>query len=266
MRSFPRNALTYAGISAALLPLAFFLSWTGRGSRRAIGRLGVAACLFGAAFSLARGAWIAILIGIVYLLVDGAVARRQKTQVAMAFLAAAVVLTVVFLVKYDVDPVTGRAGGGASVSTREDLYQDTLQILKGDPVYIALGYGTERPRTESGTTREGTRYVPPAGTHSTYLNYLFRTGVPGALAILALYGVSWVNSRAAARFHQGDERLFASMAATGVVIAAAHAVILSLYVEPIYTLTISLLLGLAMAGNLDLPVPVLPRRKRAQTA
>jgi hypothetical protein len=266
MRSFPRNALTYAGISAALLPLAFFLSWTGRGSRRAIGRLGVAACLFGAAFSLARGAWIAILIGIVYLLVDGAITRRQKTDVAIACLVGALVLTVVFLFKYGVDPVTGRAGGGASIRTREDLYRDTLQILKGDAIYIALGYGTERPRTESGTTREGTRYVPPAGTHSTYLNYLFRTGVPGALAILGLYGVAWLHARAAAHHKEGKERLFSTMAAAGVVIAAAHAVILSLYVEPIYMLTISLLLGLAMAGNLDLPVPVLPWRKRTETA
>jgi ABC-type multidrug transport system fused ATPase/permease subunit len=266
MRSFPRNALTYAGISAALLPLAFFLSWTGAGSRKAIGQLGIAACLFGAAFSLARGAWIAILIGILYLLVDGAVTRRQKTEVAIAFMVAALVLTFLFLFKYGVDPVTGRAGGGASINTREDLYRDTLQILRGDPIYAALGYGTERPRTESGTTKEGTRYVPRAGSHSTYLNYLFRTGVPGALAILGLYGVAWLHSRSAARLKEGSEKLFATMAAAGVVIAAAHAVILSLYVEPIYTLTISLLLGLAMAGNLDLPVPVLPWRKRTETA
>jgi hypothetical protein len=266
MRSFPRNALTYAGISAALLPLAFFVLWTGRGSRKAIGRLGVVACLFGAAFSLARGAWIAIVIGIVYLLVDGAVTRRQKTDVTIAFLVAALVLTVVFLFKYDVDPVTGRAGGGASISTREDLYRDTLQIFRGDPIYMALGYGTERPRTESGTTKEGTRYVPPAGTHSTYLNYLFRTGVPGVLAILGLYGLAWLHARAAAHYKEGEERLFSTMAAAGVVIAAAHAVILSLYVEPIYMLTISLLLGLAMAGNLDLPMSVLPWRKRTETA
>ena len=266
MRSFPRNALTYAGISAALLPLAFFLSWTGKDLRRVVGRLGVVACLFGAAFSLARGAWIAILIGIVYLLVDGAVTRKQKTEVAISFLVAALVLTIVTLAKNGVDPVRGRAGGGASVNTREDLYRDTLQILKGGAIYVALGYGTEQPRTESGTTREGNRYVPPAGTHSTYLNYLFRTGIPGALAILGLYGVAWLHARAAAHYKEGKERLFSTMAATGVVIAAAHAAILSLYVEPIYMLTISLLLGLAIAGNLDLAAPVLPWRKRTETA
>jgi hypothetical protein len=266
MRSFPRNALTYAGISAALLPLAFFLSWTGTGRRKTIGRLGVVACLFGAAFSLARGAWIAIVIGIVYLVVDGAVTRRQKAEFTIAFLVAAVVLTFVFLFNYGVDPVTGRAGGGASISTREDLYKDTLQILRGDPIYAALGYGTERPRTESGTTKEGARYVPRAGTHSTYLNYLFRTGLPGALAIMALYGVAWLHARAAAHHKEGRERSFAALTATGVVIAAAHAVILSLYVEPIYTLMISLLLGLAIAGNLDLPVSVLPSRKRTEAS
>ncbi len=40
--------------------------------------------------------------------------------------------------------------------------------------------------------------------------------------------------------------------------AAAHAVILSLYVEPIYTLTISAALGLAMASGVGLERSVLP--------
>ncbi|HEX2056884.1 MAG TPA: O-antigen ligase family protein [Actinomycetota bacterium] len=259
MRSFPRNALTYAGASAALLPFAFFLSWRDDRRRRLLGRAGVVACLFGAGFSLARGAWAAIAIGIVYLLVDGVVARPKKVQVVAACLAGAVVLTGVFLVKYRVDPLTGRAGGGASVNTRDDLYRETLGSLNG--IYAILGYGTEKPRTESGTVKEGTRYVPRAGTHSTYLNYLFRTGIPGALAILALYVVAGLHARAAARSKEGEERELSTAAAWAVVIAAAHAVILSLYVEPIYTLIVSLVLGTAMAGGTGLPVTVLPFRR-----
>ena len=203
LRSFPRNALTYAGICAALLPFAFFLIWASDGRRRMLGRIGVVACLFGAAFSLARGAWVAILIGIIYLFIDGTVARRMKLQMLYAFLAAAVVLTAVFFAKYQVDPVTGRAGGGASVSTRDDLYRDTLKFFKGKS--IVFGYGTEEPRTESGTVKEGEggRYVPRAGTHSTYLNYLFRTGLPGALMILALYVIAWLQARAASKEKDG---------------------------------------------------------------
>lgn len=257
MRSFPRNALTYAGVCAALLPFAFFLIWTGR---KRLGWATAAACLFGAGFSLARGAWVAIALGIAYLLVDGVVTRRQKATVVIAYLVGALVLTGVFFAKYQVDPVTGRAGGGASVNTRDDLYRDTFALVKKNPIYAVLGYGTEKPRTESGTTKEGTRYVPPAGTHSTYLNYLFRTGLPGMLMILALYVSVWLHARVAARVREGAEALFATLAAMSIAIAGAHAVILSLYVEPIYTLVISVLLGLAMAGSWELPVSVWARR------
>lgn len=259
MRSFPRNALTYAGVSAALLPFAFFLAWRDDRRRRLLGRAGIVACLFGAGFSLARGAWAAIAIGALYLVVDGVVGRPKKVQVVAACLAGALVLTGVFLFKYKVDPLTGRAGGGASVNTRDDLYRETLGSLNG--IYAILGYGTEKPRTESGTVKEGTRYVPRAGTHSTYLNYLFRTGIPGALAILALYAAAALHARAAARSREGEERELSTAAAWAVVIAAAHGVILSLYVEPIYTLVVSLLLGAAMAAGMRLPVSVLPFRR-----
>ena len=248
LRSFPRNALTYAGVSAALIPLAFFLVWTGERRRRILGWAGVVACFFGAGFSLARGSWVAIAIGLIYLAVDGVVSKRLKLQFLFAYLVAALVLTGVFLVKYDVDPLNGRAGGGASVNTRDDLYKDTLSILKGNPAYIAFGYGTEQPRTETGTVKEGTRYVPRAGTHSTYLNYLFRTGFVGALLLLALYVLAALYARTAARLTEGTERILNSSLATSMVIVMAHGVILSLYVEPIYTLVVSLIVGMASAG------------------
>jgi hypothetical protein len=263
MRSFPRNALTYAGICAALLPLGFFLVWTGR---RRLGWAVVTACLFGAGFSLARGAWVAIAIGVLYLLVDGVISRRQKRTVVIAYLLGALVLTGVFLAKYKVDPLNGRAGGGASVNTRDDLYRDTFDIVRENPIYALLGYGTEQPRTESGTNKEGTRYVPRAGTHSTYLNYLFRTGVPGALMIVALYVGAGLHSRARARERAEDDALFATLMTASVVIAAAHAVILSLYVEPIYTLVISLLLGAALAGATELQGSMWPWRSETRRA
>ena len=216
------------------------------------------ACLFGIAFSLARGAWLATLLGIVYLAFDTHFSRRHKRGVFAAYLIAAVVITGVFFVKYKVDPATGRAGGGESYATRENLYKDTLGILKGPVKYIALGYGTEKPRTESGSVKEGARYVPRAGTHSTYLNYLFRTGVFGLLFIMALYAVAFWRGRYAGRTAGGEAAALAALTAVGVFIAAAHAVILSLYVEPIYTLTISLLLG-AGAAAVDAPLrTVLP--------
>ncbi|HEV3485791.1 MAG TPA: O-antigen ligase family protein, partial [Vicinamibacterales bacterium] len=197
MRSFARNSLTYAGSCVALFFVSFFLAWRGAGRKRLLGWLGVASSLFGAAFSLARGAWVAIPIGIAYLFVDGRIEWRKRWIVLAAALAAGAVLTITFLVKYDVDPINARAGGDASIATRSSVYEETIGAVDG--VHLLLGYGTERPRTESGASHELGRYIPKAGTHSTYLNYLFRTGVPGALAIMAIYAAAALHARAAAR-------------------------------------------------------------------
>ena len=246
MRSIPRNALTYAGVCAALFPFALFLMWTEEGRRRWLGGAGTASCLFGAGMSLSRGAWAAVLLGVIYLAVDGLVDRRRKIRAAGMYVLAAVLMTAFFYVDYGVNPLTGRAGGGASTTTRASLYKDTLDFL--NPKSLLIGYGTERPRTESGTTHQGTRYVPRAGSHSTYLNYLFRLGIPGILLIAALYVVAGLHARRAARERDGPERVFYTLAATAVVVAAAHAVVLNLFVEPVYTLTASLVVGLALAG------------------
>jgi hypothetical protein len=260
MRSFARNTLTYAGTSVVLLPLALYLAWRGTGRRKWIGRLGVAACLFGAGFSLVRGAWIAILIGIVYLLIDGLISRRHKVEVVIAYLLAALLLTGFYLVRYDVHPLEARALGSGSVATRASVYQDTVESLNG--AQLLFGFGTERARTETGETHVSNRYIPKAGTHSTYLNYLFRTGVPGALGILALYLVAALHARATSRVRTGDERLFAALMTASIVAAGAHAVILNYFTEPIYTMTVSFVLAVAMAGAAGLGTSVLPWRTR----
>gem|GEM_PF-1995192 len=262
LRSFPRNALTYAGVSAALFPLGFFFAWWRRDRSRWFGVLAVASCLFGAGFSLARGSWAAILIGVIYLLVDGVMDRRAKMGAAAAFLAGALVLMGVFVFRYNSDPLNARAGAEGSVTTRQNVYTETVDsVVQG--IHIVLGYGTERPRSDTGTSHVGTQYIPNAGTHSTYLNYAFRTGIPGALAVIVLYAIAILHSRARSRRERDDEGLFSSLVTASVIIAAAHAVILSLYVEPIYTLTISLLLGIAMAGVGSFRGSLLPWKRPA---
>lgn len=246
MRSFARNSLTYAGLAVVLFPLSFFLAWKGEGWRRWLGWAGVAACLFGSGFSLVRGSWIAMLVGVAYLLIDGLVSRRLKTQVVIAYLVGALVLTGFFLARYDIDPLNARALGKGSITTRASLYEDTVEALGG--IRFLVGFGTERPRTEEGTSHVANRYVPDAGTHSTYLNFLFRAGVPAALAIIALYAIAWWRARQEARAAEGERRIFATLLATAVVAAAAHGVILNLFTEPLYTLTVTLILGLATVG------------------
>lgn len=263
-RSFPRNALTYAGVCAAVFPFALFLAWAAEGRRKLLGRVGVFACLFGAGFAIARGAWVAILLGIIYLAIDGTVTRRLKIEAVAAFGLTAVLLTAVFFVLYKSDPLTARATGESSIVTREELYADTVASVN-EGVHLILGYGTEQPRLETGTTQAfGSygKYVPRAGSHSTYLNYLFRAGVVGALLIAVLYISAGLHARAAARERSGRDGLFSTLATMAVVIAAGHAVILSLFVEPIYTLAISLVLGLAMAGSSQLNGSILPWRAR----
>lgn len=247
MRAFPRNALTFAGVCAAVLPLAFFALWSAATTRqRWMAGAAIVAGLFGVAFSLARGAWAALAVGVVYLLVDGVLSRRRKLQVVAAVVAAAVVLTGTFLVKYDADPLNARAGAEGSIGTRRTLAEDTFARITG--LHILLGYGSEKPRDEEGNVPAGLRYIPEAGTHSTYLNYLFRTGVPGVLMLLALYVMAWLHARRGGRREQGDTRSMSQMLAVAIVVVASHGIVLSLYVEPVYTLTASVLLGLALAG------------------
>ena len=260
-RSFARNSLTFAGSCVAVLPFAFYLAWAGEGRRRWLGKAAVAACLFGAGFSLARGSWIAIAIGVIYLVVEGKISKRRKLQVVGALLGTALLLTGFYFVKYETSPLDARAAGQASVSTRETLYRDTVESLTG--IHFVLGFATEDIRTQDDTGAVvNERYIPRAGTHSTYLNYLFRTGIPGVLAILSLYTLSALHARAGARFHRDKDQLFSTVAAGAVVAVAAHAVVLSLYVEPIYAFVISLVLGLAMAGNSGLPATVIPWRSK----
>lgn len=264
MRSFPRNALTYAGVCVVLWPLLLWLAWSYEGRRRVLGCVGAASCLFGSGFSLARGSWIAILIGIAYLLVDGALSRRRKIQLVAWFLAAAVVLTGVYLVKYGVDPISGRAGGDASVRTRQSLYGDTLAGLQD--YHLVTGYGTERPRLTADSPRGpgGGDYIPRAGTHSTYLNYVFRAGVVGMIGIVLVYLIAALSARAGSRATTGKEQTFATLVTAAVVSAMAHGAILSLYVEPTYTLTVALLLGLATLAGDRAGTSLLPwRNKRA---
>lgn len=260
MRSIARNSLTYAGSCVVLFFLSFYLFWTGLGRRKWLGLAGIVSSLFGAGFSLSRGAWVAIPIGIVYLLIDRLLPGRRKWVLVATFLAGAIALTAVYFIKYSVDPYSARAGADASTATRTILYQDTLEAVSG--IHFVVGFGTDTPRTSSGVSHVLGRYIPDAGTHSTYLNYLFRTGVPGVLMILALYAIGALHARTAALRSRGDERLFRALVAAAVVAAAAHAVILSLYVEPIYTLTISVLIGLAMAGTSELGTSVWPWKAR----
>ncbi|MDQ3985421.1 MAG: O-antigen ligase family protein [Actinomycetota bacterium] len=260
LRSFPRNALTYPGICAALLPFAFFFAWGKDRRKRTLGYVAVAACLFGAGFALARGAWAVILLGGIYLVVDGLISRRLKLEYFVAFVTGAVVVTAVFFVKYNEDPLTARAGGDASIATRQNVYSDTLSIL--DARYALTGLGMTRERPTESAYGIG-KYIPPAGTHSTYLNYLFRTGVPGALAILALYVIATLHARAKSRLEAGNRRVLWSLCTASLIIVGVHGLILNLYVEPVYTLTISILVGLAMVGTTTLRTSVIPWRTRA---
>ncbi len=260
MRSFPRNSLTYAGVCAALFPLGLYAAWTAADRKRMFGWLAVTASLFGAAFSLARGSWLALLIGVIYLGIDGSIPLRRKLQAAAVLGAAALVISGLFLAKYGVDPLSARGEAEGSVNTREILYTDTVERVSRGNIYFLTGYGTETARGEGGTSHRLGRYIPSAGTHSTYLNYVYRTGVVGALLLVAIYAGAWLNARSASRRTAGPERVFATCIAAAVVTVAAHGMILSLYVEPVYTLVVSLLLGIALAAGMDARGPLLPWR------
>jgi O-antigen ligase len=264
MRSFPRNSLTYAGACAALLPIGLWLVWRAPKRTRWFGVVTVAACLFGAGFSLSRSAWLAAAIGVVYLVVDGVLSARRKVAAVSALLAAAVVITGVFVLKYGVDPLSARGEAEGSVNTRQKLYDYTFNEVASGGVAVVTGYGIETARGAGGSSHVLGRYIPSAGTHSTYLNYLYRAGIVGASLLIAIYVLAALHARTAARSAPPPQSLFATTVTAAVVIVAAHGMVLSLYVEPVYTLVVSLVLGLAMTAGLDSGRPLL-RRRRARS-
>ena len=176
----------------------------------------------------------------------------------------ALIITAVFTIKYHIDPLHARAGGEGSINTRRSLYKQTAGALSG--IHLIIGYGTEQPRTASGVSHIRGRYIPKAGSHSTYLNYMFRTGIPGMLALIALYLLAGLHARAASRSRADDEKLLGSLAAMAVISFAAQGAILSLFVEPIYTLVISLVVGLAVTWALNLTTSVWPWRTQRADA
>jgi hypothetical protein len=82
----------------------------------------------------------------------------------------------------------------------------------------------------------------------------------GALRLGAILVLAAVPGRAAARAPGAREPTFATAVTAAAVIIAAHGMVLSLYVEPIYTLVVSLLLGLAMAAGIAARAPLVPWR------
>jgi hypothetical protein len=80
------------------------------------------------------------------------------------------------------------------------------------------------------------------------------------LALMALYLVAALHARAASRSRPGNERVLGSLTAMSVISFAAQGAILSLFVEPIYTLVVSLVIGLALAWSLDMRNSILPWR------
>ena len=83
------------------------------------------------------------------------------------------------------------------------------------------------------------------------------------LMLIALYAIAVLYARRAARESEGETRTLSQMLAMAVVIVAAHGVVLSLYVEPVYTLTASLLLGLALAGARNVRGSLWPWKRSA---
>lgn len=265
MRSFPRNSLTYAGACAALLPIGLWLVWRARKRTRWLGVATVIACLFGAAFSLSRGAWLAAAIGVAYLVVDGVLSARRKVAAVSVLVAGALVITGVFVLKYGVDPLSARGEAEGSVNTRQKLYNESLGEVARGGVALITGYGIERARGAGGSSHVLGRYIPSAGTHSTYLNYLYRAGIVGASLLIAIYALAALHGRTAARSASPPDSLFATCVTAAVIIVAAHGMVLSVYVEPVYTLVVSLILGLAMAAGMDSGSPLLRRRHAAHS-
>jgi len=166
--------------------------------------------------TVSRGPQLGLAAGVFVLVVGGAAAsgRRWLAWASVASLVAGALFLAVFnmpaspLAPLRDAPVIGRFGRIADTSTgseaaRMRIWRSVGRLLGSQPARLATGYGPEAlkfaliPHAETYVAGRGqsTRVVDRA--HNVFLDAAVMTGIPGALALLFVYG-AWLHAAAAA--------------------------------------------------------------------
>jgi len=144
----------------ALCALAYTRTRLGRDLLLAI----LVVSFFPLVFSLNRGAWLSAGAGLLYATVR--LARGRNAQLLKLLAAGALVIGALLFVTPLGEIVTARLSNGYGDAHREQLYRDSITLVKDSPI---LGYGA--PVLVEGNLS--------AGTHGQLWTILVSQGVPG---------------------------------------------------------------------------------------
>lgn len=173
----------------------FILAWFGKraGWRRKVGPLILLASFIPVVYSLNRGLWTALALGLVYITVRLAVVGR--IWAVQALIGGIVVGAMVLVFSPLMDIIQERLSNPHSNERRSQLFSLTFSaVVNGSPV---LGFGTTRNVQGSFASIAGGESpscrgcgVPPLGTQGTLWSVLFFQGLIG-LTLFLLFFVLW---------------------------------------------------------------------------
>jgi hypothetical protein len=133
-------------------------------------------------FSLDRGVWLSLGVGLVYAALRLAAAGQAKSLVAFA--STAIVLVILIIGTPLGGLVVDRTQTGHSDDSRSQLYSQSVALAQQSPVF---GYGSPQPNPASPDD-------PAVGTHGQLWLVLVSQGVPGLLLFLGWYAYAFVGS------------------------------------------------------------------------
>lgn len=170
------------GANFALLTPLVLGTWllpTTKRWRVATGVLLVLACIPWV-FSLNRGSWLSLSIGLVYVAVRR-IRNVPPARFAAGVAAVAVVVAAVLLSPLG-DLVEARTDGpGHSDAGRAQLYEQSTELALSSPV---VGHGAPQPNE---LDPDG----PSIGTHGQLWLLLVSHGIPGAVLYVAFFALGW---------------------------------------------------------------------------
>ena len=180
---------SYGSALALTIPIVAFVAATSQLRRLRLVWWAIAVILVvNLVFTTARMAALALCAAAVIWYLGTRLRTKWRTRVVASALGVVVVGLAVLAepALLDVPQVVEQtvfARGSGSPTSRWTIYERTLEGFVERPI---LGWGTERNIAGVADT-----FIYPAGSHSYYLATLYRQGVLGFLAFVALWWVTW---------------------------------------------------------------------------
>jgi O-antigen ligase len=195
--------------------------------------VGVVAALWFALVPLEARSWAAAALLLLPLLALVAERRGQAARVVPAF---GVLLVVAIAASAIAGAAAGRGASGP-IERRTALWHDALTIAADHPVF---GVG---PGRFSQTSRIARRDADTAQAHNEYLQAAAELGVPGALAVVAVFAwpLWWLG--------RGRPGLVALVAASAVAMTGLHAVVDYVLHEPAVALMTAAIAGAGIGSR-----------------